>query len=61
MFISGDYIKMAMVKCYGRNHLESLWQLLTSFSKDLSFLSVRTILIRPFYLYLYDCFSLLLC
>ncbi|KAK1419221.1 hypothetical protein QVD17_28383 [Tagetes erecta] len=35
-----DYIKMAMVKCYGRNHLESLCQLLAGFSKDLSLISV---------------------
>ncbi|KAK9067902.1 hypothetical protein SSX86_012013 [Deinandra increscens subsp. villosa] len=36
----GDYINIAMVKSYGRNLLESLWDLLAGFSKDLSLLSV---------------------
>ncbi|KAD6453628.1 hypothetical protein E3N88_08333 [Mikania micrantha] len=37
--IVGDYMKISMVKSYGRNHLESIWQLLASFYKDLPLLS----------------------
>ncbi|XP_076948945.1 phytyl ester synthase 1, chloroplastic-like [Bidens hawaiensis] len=36
----GDYIKIAMVRSYGRDYLESLWQLFAGFSKDLQHLSV---------------------
>ncbi|XP_076940752.1 phytyl ester synthase 1, chloroplastic-like [Bidens hawaiensis] len=35
----GDYIKIAMVRSYGRDHLESLWQLFAGFGKDLRLLS----------------------
>ncbi|MFS7926897.1 hypothetical protein Hanom_Chr04g00302561 [Helianthus anomalus] len=40
---NGDYIKMAMIKSYGRNHVESLWQMFAGFSKDLPLISVRII------------------
>ncbi|XP_022002008.1 acyltransferase-like protein At1g54570, chloroplastic isoform X1 [Helianthus annuus] len=35
-----DYIKMAMIKSYGRNHVESLWQMFAGFCKDLPLISV---------------------
>ncbi|XP_035838425.1 acyltransferase-like protein At1g54570, chloroplastic isoform X3 [Helianthus annuus] len=35
-----DYIKISMIKFYGRNYVESLWQLLVGFSKDQANLSV---------------------
>ncbi|KAJ0850430.1 putative alpha/Beta hydrolase [Helianthus annuus] len=38
-----DYIKMAMIKSYGRNHVESLWQMFAGFCKDLPLISVRII------------------
>ncbi|KAJ0716672.1 putative diacylglycerol acyltransferase, alpha/Beta hydrolase [Helianthus annuus] len=34
-----DYIKMAMIKSYGRNHVESLWQMFAGFCKDLPLIS----------------------
>ncbi|XP_076950178.1 phytyl ester synthase 1, chloroplastic-like [Bidens hawaiensis] len=40
--LAGDYIKIAMVRSYGRNHLESILQLVAGFSKDLRLLSVMT-------------------
>lgn len=54
IFLLGDYIKIAMVRSYGRDYLESLWQLFAGFSKDLRHLSVRTSsLVECLYLYLY--------